>query len=87
MNSICTRNLLKASKHRGPSYADAFLKELFRLMGRQYRRGLGGDYRAARNGGPRTYLAIVPASELHGYGSRYPALEYRPMVSTPLDRI
>ncbi|WP_326827459.1 hypothetical protein [Streptomyces sp. NBC_01751] len=85
---ICTRSLRKASNHRGAAYADAFLKELFRLMGRQHRLGFGRDFRATRNGGPRTFLPLVAATPvMDGYGSRYPALEYRVMSSTPLDLI
>ncbi|MFF4245194.1 hypothetical protein ACFYY2_12055 [Streptomyces sp. NPDC001822] len=57
--TICTRNLRKAPNRRGAAYANAFLKELFRLQRRQYYRGIGADFRAMRNGGPRTFLPVV----------------------------
>lgn len=84
---ICTKNLRAASNHHGEKFANAFLKELFRLTARQFHRAFGGEFRMTHKGRPRTYLPIVSAPKLDGYGSRYPSLEYRPMVSTPLDRV
>ncbi|MEV5677428.1 hypothetical protein ACIRJ3_05445 [Streptomyces anulatus] len=57
--TICTRNLRKAPNRRGATYADAFLKEMFRLQRRQHVRGFAGDFRPSRKGGPRALLPIV----------------------------
>lgn len=83
---ICTRSLARVNKLRS-RHAMAVLLEHFRLNKQDFRRGWNYVFTRGRRRPQVRELPIVAASVMNGYGTRYPAREYRPMVSTPLDRV